>query len=100
MLSNARKSAPPCRARNFVIAAVRVVLPWSTWPIVPTLTCGLVLSYFCLAIVSFFLRKNSAVFTAFFPPPLQLDTHAHEERIITGLAHPVNSRHNASASKA
>ena len=28
----------------FVIAAVNVVLPWSTWPIVPILTCGLVLS--------------------------------------------------------
>lgn len=26
-------------------AAVRVVLPWSTWPMVPMLTCGLVRSY-------------------------------------------------------
>ena len=34
-----------------MIAAVRVVLPWSTWPIVPMLTCGLVLSNFSLAIV-------------------------------------------------
>src|SRR5918998_5500959 len=31
-------------ARTLVIAAVRVVLPWSTWPIVPTFRCGLVLS--------------------------------------------------------
>src|SRR5215210_6906498 len=31
-------------ARTFVMAAVRVVLPWSTWPMVPTLRCGLVLS--------------------------------------------------------
>src|SRR5918998_3903992 len=31
-------------ARTFVIAAVRVVLPWSTWPMVPTLRCGLFLS--------------------------------------------------------
>jgi hypothetical protein len=27
---------------TFVRAAVSVVLPWSTWPIVPMLTCGLV----------------------------------------------------------
>src|SRR5918998_2205439 len=31
-------------ARTLVIAAVRVVLPWSTWPMVPTFRCGLVLS--------------------------------------------------------
>src|SRR5579872_2303285 len=29
-----------------VIAAVRLVLPWSTWPIVPMLTCGLLRSNF------------------------------------------------------
>ena len=40
-----------CRVR--VIAAVRVVLPWSTWPMVPMLTWGLVRSNFCLAILSF-----------------------------------------------
>src|SRR5437588_13041283 len=34
------------------IAAVRLVLPWSMWPIVPTLTCGLVRSNFFLAIVA------------------------------------------------
>ena len=33
-----------------VIAAVSVVLPWSTWPIVPTLTCGLVRSNLLFAI--------------------------------------------------
>ena len=33
-----------------VIAAVSVVLPWSTWPIVPTLTCGLVRSNLPFAI--------------------------------------------------
>ena len=32
------------------VAAVKVVLPWSTWPIVPMLTCGLVLSNFSFAI--------------------------------------------------
>ena len=33
------------------MAAVSVVLPWSTWPIVPTFTCGLVRSNFFFAIV-------------------------------------------------
>src|SRR5437773_12120240 len=42
--------ASPFVSATLVIAAVRVVLPWSTWPIVPTLTCGLVRSNFCLAI--------------------------------------------------
>jgi len=38
-----------------VIAAVNVVLPWSTWPIVPTLQCGFVRSNFAFAIdFSFF----------------------------------------------
>src|SRR5262249_13961691 len=43
----------PESARTFVIAAVSVVLPWSMWPIVPTLTCGLVRSNFCFAICSY-----------------------------------------------
>src|SRR5262245_56081809 len=37
-------------ASTLVMAAVRVVLPWSTWPMVPTLTCGLVRSNFSFAI--------------------------------------------------
>src|SRR5512135_1880762 len=37
--------------RMVVIAAVSVVLPWSTCPMVPTFTCGLVLSNFSLLIV-------------------------------------------------
>src|SRR5512136_682109 len=32
------------------MAAVRVVLPWSMWPIVPTLMCGLFLTNFSFAI--------------------------------------------------
>src|SRR5918911_3900639 len=47
--SNGVKSAHPFSASVLVIAAVSVVLPWSTWPIVPTLTCGLVRSNFCFA---------------------------------------------------
>ncbi len=38
-----------CRASTLVMAAVRVVLPWSTWPIVPMLTCGLLRSNFAFA---------------------------------------------------
>src|SRR3546814_7426762 len=34
---------------SFVIAAVRDVLPWSTWPIVPMLQCGFVRSNFAFA---------------------------------------------------
>ena len=47
--SNARYSASPLRARYFVIAAVRLVFPWSMWPIVPMFTCGLLRSNFFLA---------------------------------------------------
>src|SRR5947207_15209969 len=50
MLSKALNLALPLSAIVLVMAAVSVVLPWSTWPIVPTLTCGLVRSNFCLAI--------------------------------------------------
>src|SRR5215831_9639131 len=46
--SYARYWAIPCLANTLVIAAVKVVLPWSTCPIVPTFTCGLVLSNFSL----------------------------------------------------
>jgi hypothetical protein len=35
---------------HFVIAAVRVVFPWSMCPIVPTFMCGFVRSNFCLPI--------------------------------------------------
>src|SRR5216117_999082 len=50
IVSKARYSASPFRARYLVIAAVRLVLPWSIWPIVPMFTCGLVRSNFFLAI--------------------------------------------------
>ena len=45
------KSASPLAAWMRVIAAVSVVLPWSTCPMVPTFTWGLVRSNFALAIV-------------------------------------------------
>src|SRR4029453_18060571 len=47
--SNARYSASPLSARYLVIAAVSDVLPWSMWPMVPMLTCGLLRSNFFLA---------------------------------------------------
>src|SRR2546427_5927855 len=50
MESKLRKSASPFIARVFVIAAVNVVFPWSTCPIVPTLMWGFVRSNFCFAI--------------------------------------------------
>src|SRR5438874_9081356 len=48
--SNERYSASPFIASTIVIAAVSVVFPWSTCPIVPTFTCGFVRSNFCFAI--------------------------------------------------
>ena len=39
------------QARYLVMAAVSDVLPWSMWPIVPMLTCGLVRSNFFLAML-------------------------------------------------
>jgi hypothetical protein len=50
IVSNARYSEPPFIARYLVIAAVSDVLPWSMWPIVPMLTCGLLRSNFFFAI--------------------------------------------------
>ncbi len=38
-----------CFANTFVIAAVKVVFPWSTCPIVPMLTCGFDRSNFSFA---------------------------------------------------
>src|SRR6185436_20409728 len=48
--------AQPLSADTLVRAAVRVVLPWSMWPMVPTLTCGLLRSNFSLAMSSTPLR--------------------------------------------
>ena len=42
MESNERASPPDFCESTDVMAAVSVVLPWSTWPIVPTFTCGFV----------------------------------------------------------
>jgi len=51
MFSKSTFSFPSTLSANtFVIAAVKVVLPWSTCPMVPILQCGLVLSNLALAI--------------------------------------------------
>jgi hypothetical protein len=47
--SYAMKVPPKVSAITFVNAAVNVVLPWSTCPIVPTFTCGFVRANFSLA---------------------------------------------------
>src|SRR5215213_8000484 len=49
----------PLSADTLVSAAVRVVFPWSTCPMVPTFTCGLVRSNFALAM---FLLNPGPVF--------------------------------------
>src|SRR5699024_7612510 len=48
--------------RTLVIAAVRVVLPWSMWPMVPMLTWGLVRLNTCFAI----LISSSIISNRFF----------------------------------
>src|ERR1043165_7837892 len=61
ILSKATYFVPaPCPASTLVIAAVSVVLPWSAWPIVPMLTCGLLRTYVCLLIVPWFLDAGGA----------------------------------------
>ncbi len=55
MLSNATKSASPFAAWIRVIAAVSVVFPWSTWPMVPTFTCGFFRSNLALAMFRFWI---------------------------------------------
>ena len=49
--------AQPLSADTFVSAAVRVVLPWSMCPIVPTFTCGLLRSNFSLAMSTILVRR-------------------------------------------
>ena len=50
------------------MADVSVVLPWSTWPIVPTLTCGLVHSKISLAILVPFLHSRCEFPLVGYPP--------------------------------
>src|SRR5579871_6652133 len=61
MLSKLRNCASPRKASTLVIAAVSVVLPWSTCPIVPTFTCGFVRSNFAFAIAVCPPHRTAAV---------------------------------------
>src|SRR2546430_10089320 len=57
-------------ARTLVMAAVSVVLPWSMWPIVPTLLWGLERSNFCLAmLLNLLVYRLVAAGGAATPPP-------------------------------
>jgi hypothetical protein len=56
--------AQPFKNKTCVIAAVKVVLPWSTWPIVPTFKCGLERSNFSfsamvLVLFAHFIPRSS-----------------------------------------
>src|SRR6476619_2892311 len=53
--------AHPLSAATFVSAAVSVVLPWSMWPMVPTLTWGLDRSNFSFAISPALALVNNVV---------------------------------------
>ena len=58
LVQNCSDSSSQCCLTVVNVAdCVSVVLPWSTWPIVPMLICGFVLSNFCLAISNFSLLK-------------------------------------------
>src|SRR5690606_19466884 len=57
--SNALTSPPQVSAQTRVSAAVSVVLPWSTWPIVPTFTCNLLRSNFSFDTVSTSQKINA-----------------------------------------
>lgn len=49
--SNGTNAAEPRALSTLVMAAVSVVLPWSTCPMVPMLRCGLVRTYACLGML-------------------------------------------------
>src|SRR5262249_17923689 len=53
----------PVSASTLVIAAVSVVLPWSTCPIVPTLQCGLFRSNFAFDIAAASHHKRKRLTT-------------------------------------
>src|SRR3954467_11751007 len=59
------KCALPLAAWTARIAPVVVVLPWSIWPIVPTLTWGLVRAKFSLAILSPYLVTSISLWMMF-----------------------------------
>src|SRR4029078_12972331 len=79
-----------------VIAAVSVVLPWSTWPIVPTLMCGLVRSHFPFAIFPLLTKSQdlqklvpmAGIGPATSPLPRECSTTEPHGRILVRLVCP------------
>src|ERR1700732_447181 len=71
----------PFLASTLVIAAVSVVLPWSTCPIVPTFTCGLLRSNFSFDMVYFprnsglKIRLSTQSGSQHFPTPFRVGAH-------------------------
>src|SRR5436305_1294072 len=61
-----------CFDSTLVIAAVKVVLPWSMCPIVPTFTCGLLRSNFSLAMIRSFMSSAAADSESLFVFPQRL----------------------------
>src|SRR3982074_2854244 len=59
--------AQPLSADTLVNAAVRVVLPWSMCPMVPTFTCGLLRSNFSLAMSTILVSRVSYALSCFYP---------------------------------
>src|SRR5262245_57088094 len=67
-----------------VMAAVSVVLPWSTCPIVPTFTCGFVRSNFAFAIGNH-LRRTAINLSGRELPELQHNAAASPPRLTLRL---------------
>src|SRR5690606_20531911 len=92
--SYALNSPPKRSAPTFVSAAVSVVLPWSTWPIVPTFTWGLVRSNlpFAMAAISLtVVMWCSRMESNHRPPPYQggaLPTELREQDRLRGVVLP------------
>src|SRR5438067_7609875 len=79
--SNGVKSARPLSASTFVMAAVRVVLPWSMWPMVPMFTCGLVRSKRFLDISLFSSHaRNDLARQALWHFPVRVQLHGRVGR--------------------
>src|SRR6185503_313419 len=95
--SYALASPPNFAASTDVIAAVSVVLPWSTCPIVPTFTCGLVLANLPFAISISPYQKSVVSCIVLRSPrialPLTAVRRRREDHNRTGLAERARYRY-------
>ena len=78
----------PDSASTFVIAAVSVVLPWSMWPIVPTLTCGFDRSNFCFPMLSSGLRLTNLTCESTMSLAMDWGTSSYRSNCIVNVARP------------